>query len=94
MSNSYGYQRFIYAALGAALAGAAASAILFAGAGATHAATADEIPLRPRASCVAFDPQPDPPRPSDRVNPGRGLNPSPGLSPSPGLKGDGSVAQA
>ena len=57
-------------------------------AGAAHAATTDEIPLLPCASCVGFDLQPDPPRPSDRVNPGRGLNPPPGLNQSPALKGE------
>ena len=88
MTNGFGYEGFIDAALGAALAGAAASAIMFSGAGAANAATTDEIPLLPCASCVGFDPQPDPPRPSDRVNPGRGLNPAPGLNQSPALKGE------
>ena len=94
MNKGFGYEGFIDAALGVALAGAAVSAILFSGAGAASAATTVEVPLRPCASCVGFDPQPEPPRPSDRLNPGRGLNPPPGLNPSPSLKGDGSVTQA
>lgn len=79
-------RRLVAAALGAAMVGAAASALLFSGTGTAQAGTIDDLPLLPCASCVGFDPQPDPPRPSDRRNPSRGLNPSPGLNPPPGLK--------
>ena len=74
------YRRLATAALGAAMVGAAASAFLFSGAGAAHAATIADLPLLPCASCVGFDPQPDPPRPANRLNPSRGVNPPSGLN--------------
>jgi hypothetical protein len=74
------YRRLATAALGAAMVGATASAILFSGAGSAHAGTIADLPLLPCASCVGFDPQPDPPRPANRLNPPRGLNPPPGLN--------------
>jgi hypothetical protein len=91
MITTHTSRRSVTATLGAVVAGAAASALLFSGAGAANAATIADLPLLPCASCAGFDPQPDPPRPSDRLNPSHKLNPSQGLNPPPGLKGDGSV---
>ena len=56
MNTTHISQRSVTAALGAVVAGAAAaSALLFLGAGTSHAAD--------------FDPQPDPPKYSDTLNP-------------------------
>jgi hypothetical protein len=78
------------AAIGAAIAGAAATALLFLGAGTAHAmpdiseraavAIVDDLPTpRTCPSCVGFDPQPDPPGYPDpsKLPSVRGYDPQP-----------------
>ena len=96
MNTTHAHKKLVAAALGAVVTGATASALLFSGAGTAHAlqdvstrgtvATIADLPMLPCASCVGFDPQPDPPRYHDRFNPSPGLNPAAGVNPPPGLK--------
>ena len=86
MNTTHARRKFVAVALGAVVTGATASALLLSGAGTAHALPAADLPMLPCASCVGFDPQPDPPSYHDRLNPSTGLNPSAGLNPPPGLK--------
>jgi hypothetical protein len=75
--------------LGEALFGAVAPVLLVLGAGTAHAIedvnqpetfAIVDLATRTCASCVGFDPQPDPPAyPNPRLNPPPGLNPPPDL---------------
>ena len=86
MNTTHARRKFVAVALGAVVTGTTASALLLSGAGTAHALPAADLPMLPCASCVGFDPQPDPPSYHDRLNPSTGLNPSAGLNPPPGLK--------
>jgi hypothetical protein len=96
MNTTHAHKKLVAAALGAVVTGATASALRFSSAGTAHAlqyvstrgtvATIADLPMLPCASCVGFDPQPDPPRYHDRFNPSSGPNPAAGVNPPPGLK--------
>jgi len=71
----------VTAALGLAVAGAAASVLLSLGTGIAHAGEFDPQPDPPGQS-RGFDPQPEPPtRHFERFNPSPALNPPPSLKP-------------
>ncbi len=86
-------------AVGAAIAGAAAPALLFLGAGTAQAipdvsergavAVIDDLPTpRSCASCVGFDPQPDPPGYPDpsKLPSLKGFDPQPDPPGAPAVK--------
>lgn len=89
----------VTAAVGAAIAGAAVPALLFLGAGTAQAipdvsergavAVIDDLPTqRTCASCVGFDPQPDPPGYPDpsKLPSLRGFDPQPEPPGAPAVK--------
>lgn len=80
MNTTATRRKSVTAALGAFVAGTAASALLSLGAGISHATEFDPQPDPPGQS-RGFDPQPEPPTRHVAV-----FDPSPGLNMPPGLK--------